>query len=176
VAPAAEARAQRQLLQRGPRGPANDRQIVFEDTTFPIRADVRSDFNVDFWEATYTYWWRQSARYGLGLNLGVSAMSVDAALLVRRDDNALLLSETASTELPIPVIGLDGRIAITDRIIGTGRAVVLPRVNISDYSGEAWVGQFSIEYRPFERVGLGVGYHYFNLNGTVEKTAFHAST
>lgn len=152
-----------------------DRQIVFEDTTFPIRADVRSNFNIDFLEANYTYWLRQSARDGLGINLGVTALSINAELLVRGDtDTSVLLNQTASTKLPVPVIGLEGRYQFTDHIIGIGRAAVLPRVSISDYQGEAYVGRFSIEYRPVSRIGVGVCYNYFNLNGVVEKTDFHA--
>src|SRR5205085_2930511 len=62
-----------------------DRSIVYEDTTFPIQADVRSKFNIDFWEATYTYWARQTDRDGLGFSLGVTGLSVDGELSVLRN-------------------------------------------------------------------------------------------
>ena len=152
-----------------------DRQIVYEDTTFPIQADVRSKFNIDFWEATYTYWARQTERDGIGINLGVTGMRVDGELAVRRNtDNAILLSQTASTDVPVPVIGLEGRWLLTDRVMAMGRGEVLPKVSIKDYQGSAYVGKFSLEYRAFRNVGVGVAYNYFNLNGLVKKEDFHA--
>jgi hypothetical protein len=152
-----------------------DRQIVYEDTTFPIQADVRSRFDIDFWEVTYTYWPRQTERDGIGVNLGVTGLRVNGELAVRRNtDNAVLLSETASTDVPVPVIGLEGRWLLTDRVIAMGRASVLPKVSIKDYQGSAFLGKFSLEYRFARMLGLGVAYNYFNLNGLVEKADFHA--
>jgi hypothetical protein len=152
-----------------------DRQIVYEDTTFPIQADVQSKFNIDFWEASYTYWARQTERDGIGVSLGVTGLRVDGELSVRRNtDNTVLLSESASTDVPVPVIGVEGRWLLTDRVIAMGRASVLPKVSIKDYQGSAYVGKFSLEYRLAQRLGLGVAYNYFNLNGLVEKEDFHA--
>ena len=152
-----------------------DRQIVYEDTTFPIQADVRSKFDIDFWEATYTYWARQTERDGIGINLGVTGMRFDGELSVRRNaDNTVLLSQTAKTDVPVPVIGLEGRWLLTDRVIATGRGAVLPQVSIKDYTGSAYVGKFSLEYRLARRIGLGAAYNYFNLNGLAEKKNFHA--
>lgn len=148
-----------------------ERQIVFEDTTFPIRADIQSKFNLDVWDATYTYWWQQSPRHGLGINLGVAGLAVKGELSARTTaGGGFSLSESASTEFPIPVIGLDGRFLLTDRVIGSARGSILPHVKFKDYSGDAWVGRVALEYRPYDSVGVGVGYNYFNLNGTIEKS------
>ena len=152
-----------------------DHTIVYEDTTFPIQADVRSRFDIDFWEVSYTYWARQTERDGIGVTLGVTGMRFDGELSVRRNtDNTVLLSQTAKTDVPVPVIGLEGRWLLTDRVIAMGRGAVLPKVDIKDYSGSAYVGKFSLEYRLARRIGLGVAYNYFNLNGLAEKENFHA--
>ena len=151
-----------------------DRQIVFEDTTFPIQADVRSKFDIDFWEANYTYWARQTERDGIGINLGVTGMRFNGELSVRNNQNAVILTQEASTDLPVPVIGLEGRWLLTDRLIGSGRGAVLPKVKIKDYEGSAYVGRVALEYRFVQRIGLGVSYNYFNLNGLAEKPNFHA--
>src|SRR5581483_3756720 len=154
-----------------------DRQIVFEDTTFPISASVRSAFNIDFWEASYTYWARQGARDGLGINFGVTGLQFHGELSASNNSSGstiALLDETVSSDVPVPVIGLEGRYQFTDRVVASARASLLPSVSIRDYTGEAYVAKASIEYRPVRRLGLGVGYNYFNLNGIAEKPNFHA--
>ena len=152
-----------------------DRQIVFEDTTYPIQASIASRFNLDFWQATYTYWARQTERSGIGINLGVTGLRFDGELSGRAGaSNAVIITQSAETDVPVPVIGMEGRWLLTDRVIAMGRGAVLPRVKIKDYEGEAYVGKLSVEYRFARRIGVGVGYNYFNLNGLVEKEAFHA--
>ena len=152
-----------------------NRQIVYKDTTFPVQAHVRSEFNIDFWQATYTYWLHQSDRTGFGFNLGVTGMKLNGKLQARNaSTEAVLFDETASTNFPVPEIGLDGRFQIANKLIVAARASVLPRVSITDYEGEAYVGKFSIEYRVVPRIGIGIGYNYLNINGTAEQPEFHA--
>lgn len=154
-----------------------DRKIVFEDTTFPIRASVRSAFNIDFWEASYTYWARQGARDGLGINFGVTGLQFHGELSATNDSSGssvTILDETVSSDVPVPVIGLEGRYQFTGSLMASARASFLPSVSIRDYRGEAYTAKGAIEYRAARNVGLGVGYNYFNLNGVAEKPNFHA--
>ena len=151
------------------------RQIVFEDTTFPINVEVDSHIDIDFWEAVYTYWARQNPRSGVGINLGVSGLNIGAGLEARLGGNSTaLLSESAGTEFPVPVIGVEGRSAFTDRLIGTARYSILPKVKVSDYEGAAQVAKASLEYRVLDSLAIGGRYNYFNVDGALVDFDFRA--
>lgn len=151
-----------------------DRQIVYEDTTFPIQANVASRFDIDFWDLSYTYWARQTQTNGLGINLGVMGMSFNGELSATVANTTVALHQDAAAKVPLPVIGLEGRYAFGDRVVTDVRGSFLPSVSIRSYKGDALLGRASAEYIVARTVGLGVGYNYFNLNGAVEKTDFHA--
>ena len=48
------------------------RDITFRDEVYPVNALVTTQFDLDYWSATYTYWARRTDRDGLGITLGVA--------------------------------------------------------------------------------------------------------
>ena len=145
-----------------------DREIRFGDTTYPVRAEVTSQLDIDFWDVTYTGWLRRSDRAGLGLTFGVSGLSIDAAVAARLPgEQQVSLTENVATDVPVPVFGLDGRVALGSRFILEGRAATLPNVTLDQYSGRAFTGAARIEFRPARWVGIGAAYNYFRLDADV---------
>ena len=151
-----------------------DKQIVYEDTTFPVQADIHSKFDIDFWDLSYTYWVRQASNDGIGINAGVMGMRIQGALSASSTLASATLEQEASTDLPVPVLGLEGRWQFGGHVFAGARGAVLPRVTIGDYQGEAYVARAALEYRFARIVGLGVGWNYFNINGAIHKPDYHA--
>jgi hypothetical protein len=151
-----------------------DRQIVYEDTTFPIQANIHSEFNVDFVQANYTYWMRQTYNSGLGVTLGVTGLKFNGRLHASVANTSATFDQDAATNFPVPEIGLDGRLQLTNNVIGSARAAVLPKVSIKDYKGEVYLARAALEYRALRNVSIGAGYNYMKINGQAEKTNFHA--
>lgn len=147
-----------------------DREITFGDETYPVRALVTSELDLDYTSVTYTFWARRTDRDGLGITLGAAALSFDASVVAEAENQTVTLSESAETDVPVALVGLQGRVAMTDRLHLEGSAATLPRVTIEGYTGDALTGSARIEYRPLRWLGIGAAYHYFRLNVDVAQT------
>lgn len=152
-----------------------DKQIVYEDTTFPLHADLHSKFDIDYWDASYTYWARQTATNGIGANIGVMGMSFNGELTGSVAGTTATLQQDATADVPLPVIGLEGRWGLGSHIATSLRGSFLPRVSFRDYKGQAYLARASAEYDVANWLGLGVGYNYLNVNGSADKPNFHAN-
>ncbi len=146
-----------------------DREIVFRNEVYPVRANVTTDFDLDYWSATYTYWARRSDRDGFGLTLGVASLSFDAAVTAETEDLTVSISQEAETDVPVALAGAQLRLALTRNVHLEASAATLPRVTIEDYTGRALTGQARLEYRPLPWLGVGAAYHYFRLDVDVEQ-------
>jgi hypothetical protein len=147
-----------------------DREITFGDETYPVRALVTSELDLDYTSATYTFWARRTERDGIGISLGAAALSFNASVIAEAENQTVTISERAETDVPVALIGLQGRVALMDRLHLEGSASTLPRVTIEGYTGDALTGSARVEYRPVRWLGIGAAYHYFRLNVDVAQT------
>lgn len=152
-----------------------DRNITFRDEVYPVNALVTSQFDFDYASATYTYWARRGVRDGLGITLGVAQLALDAAVTYERPGTSVTVTQTAETEAPIALGGLQGRLAFTDWLHGEASVSTLPRVTIEDYTGRALIGTARLEYRPVRWFGIGAAYQYFDLDIDVAQTSLTGS-
>ena len=141
-----------------------DREIVFRDQVYPVRADVATEFELDYWSLTYTYWLRRAERDGFGLTLGAAKLGFDVSITATREDSSVTLSQEADTDVPVALAGLQGRVAFTNRLHGEASVATLPSVTIGDYTGSALTGQARLEFRPLRWLGVGAAYDYFKLD------------
>ena len=147
-----------------------DREITFGDETYPVRALVTTELDLDYRSATYTYWLRRSERDGIGISIGAAALSFNASVIAETEDQTVTLSERAETDVPVALAGLQGRVALMNRLHAEGSVSTLPRVTIEGYTGDALTGNARLEYRPLRWLGIGAAYHYFRLNVDVAQT------
>ncbi|HEX8253012.1 MAG TPA: hypothetical protein VF846_07700 [Thermoanaerobaculia bacterium] len=152
-----------------------NRDIVFRDETYPVNALVTTEFDLDYASATYTYWARRSDRDGLGITLGVAALALDASITAERPGQSVTVTQTAETEVPVALAGVQGRFAFTRTIFGEASVSTLPSVTIGDYTGTALTAGARLEYRPFRWIGVGAAYHYFRLDVDVDQGEFGGS-
>jgi hypothetical protein len=141
-----------------------DREIVFRDEVYAVSALVATEFDLDYASLTYTYWARRSDRDGLGLTLGAATLAFDASVTANRPGTSVTVTQTAETEVPVVLVGAQGRVAFLRRLHAEASIATLPRVTIEDYTGRALTGQARLEYRPLNWLGLGAAYHYFRLD------------
>ncbi|HEX2122994.1 MAG TPA: hypothetical protein VHL59_15280 [Thermoanaerobaculia bacterium] len=152
-----------------------DREIVFRDEVYPVQAVVTTQFDLDYWSATYTYWARRSDRDGIGITLGVATLAFDAAILAETAGSSVTITQEAETDVPVALAGLQGRVAFTNRIHGEASVSTLPRVTIGDYTGSALTGGARVEYRPLRWLGIGASYNYFRLDVDVAQADLSGS-
>lgn len=147
-----------------------DREITFGDQTYPVRANVTSELDLDYRSLTYTYWARRTDRDGIGISIGAAALSFDASVIATAENQSVTLTEEAETDVPVALVGLQGRVAFTNRIYGEAGASMLPKVTIEGYTGDALTASARLEYRPVRWLGIGASYHYFRLDVDVDQT------
>jgi hypothetical protein len=152
-----------------------DREIQFGDQTYPVQALVTSQFDLEYWSATYTYWARRSERDGLGISLGAATLSFDASILAETAGSTVTISERAETDVPVLLAGLQGRVALADRLHLMGSVSALPNVTIEGYTGNALTADARLEYRPVRWLGVGAAYSYFKLNVDVAEQDINGS-
>ena len=141
-----------------------DRTIVFRDETYQVNALVGTQFDLDYWSATYTYWARRAPRSGIGITLGVAALSMNAGVSATQPGTTVTVTQTAETEVPVALAGIQTRFALMDQLHGDVSVATLPSVTIEDYTGTALTGTARLEYRPLRWLGIGAAYHYFRLD------------
>lgn len=147
-----------------------DRDIVFRDETYRVNALVGTEFDLDYWSATYTFWAHHRERSGFGITLGVAALAMDASVSAEQPGVTVTVTQTAETEVPVALAGLQTRFALLDRLHLEAAASTLPQVTIGDYTGDALTGSARLEYRPLDWLGIGAAYHYFRLDIDVDQT------
>lgn len=151
---------------------AIDREITFEDNTYPVNAEVTTQFDTDLTELTYTYWLRKRERDGFGLTLGVSRIALDASLVATRPGQSVAITNEATTDVPVALIGAQARFAFGSRVLAEVSGATLPRVEIGEYSGRALTGRAAVEVRLFRALGIGAAYNYFRIDGGIEQLDF----
>jgi hypothetical protein len=147
-----------------------DREITFRNEVYPVQAQVTTQFDLDYASATYTFWARRTDRDGIGLTLGIANLAIDASIAAITPGASVTIAESANTDVPVALAGLQGRVAFTDRIHGEGSVATLPRVTIGDYSGTALTATAKLEYRPVRWLGIGGAYSYFRLDVDVAQS------
>lgn len=152
-----------------------DRTIVFRDQTYPVSALVTSELDLDYASLTYTFWARRGQRDGLGITLGVATLAMDASVTAEQLGQSVTVTQTAETDVPVALAGLQGRFALLPRLHAEANIATLPRVTIEDYTGRAVTGAARLEYRPWDWLGIGAAYHYFTLDVDVAQTDLSGS-
>jgi hypothetical protein len=151
------------------------RDFTFRNSVYPVDALVTTGFDLKVWSATYTYWARRSARDGFGITLGAAGLSLDASVIAQRADLTVTANQTAKTDVPVALAGVQGRVALSDRLLAGAALSTLPRVTISGYTGRALTGNARLEYRALRWLGVGAAYNYFRLNVDVARADLHGS-
>ncbi len=70
---------------------------------------------------------------------------------------------------PLPNITLAGGYRIAEKVYLKGNAGWLS-LTYGDYEGDLWSFRGSVEWRPWNRVGLGLGYQYIDVDAVVDRS------
>ena len=151
------------------------RDIEFGDEVFPISAEVRAFTDLEVIEGSYTFWFLRGERAAWGGTIGLVYLGVEAGIGVEALGTGIGLVESASTDLPVPVVGVAARFGLLERLILHFNAELLPGVTVGDYEGSLANYAAGLEWRAFEHLAFGVGYNYFDVDLDVEKDDFRGN-
>ena len=154
---------------------AIDRDIIFDDVTYPLNAVVESEFNTDIYRFTIGYAFARGDNYEIGGAIGLHATDFEVALTGQGTvaGNPVQSTQTRrrSALAPLPTLGFFGTWEVAPRLTVGGRIDYLS-LSIDDYDGRLINTQATIVYRLWENVGVGLMYRYVDYRLEVEKNDY----
>ena len=135
--------------------------INWGDQTFPINAQVNSDFNSDIVRIAYRWSMVHDDRAELGLLLGLHYTRLESSISTTGSN--VSISDSVSVDYPLPTIGLVGSVRVAEnwRLTGFGQFL---KLKIGDYDGEVLNFSAGIEWAFSQNMYAGLGYDYYKYN------------
>lgn len=135
---------------------------------FDVEATVRTEFDWRLIPVTYTYSLVQNERFEgaatVGFHWARTKIALEGTALVN-DTGYGNARETETTSVPLPVLGLQGDVALTPDWRLGARAQWFG-LDYDDYSGDLFDARITTEYRFADTVGFGIGYTWYRLDLT----------
>lgn len=157
-------------LNRSGSASAN-RDITFDDVTYPAGASISSEFDTDVYRVAVGYSFIRNDKADVGASLGLHATQFDVQLEGQGHiGSAAIQSQTRKRDAlaPLPTLGLYAAYQATPRLLVGGRVDYLS-LKVSDYDGRLVNAEARLSYRVFENVGIGVMYRYVDYDLDIEK-------
>ena len=132
------------------------RNITYNGQNYAAGSVVSSELKADIFDVGYTYYLVNMddlpSRFQLGIESAVKTISLKTSL------TSAGITSSKSITLPIPTLGLRGRVALADFIGLTGR------VGYLGYSGNTFTDiDAQIEFSPLPTLGIYAGYRHLNI-------------
>lgn len=150
---------------------ALERDIVFDNVTYPVNAEVESGFDSDIYRLTVGYAFVQNDNLELGAALGAHVTRFDLSIM----GEGSVGGESASSELrrrkvlaPLPTLGVFATWKIAHKVEFNGRVDYLS-LNIDDYDGRLVNVQAGLNYLATKNIAVGVVYRYVDYRLGVDK-------
>lgn len=144
-----------------------ERDLVFNGTVYPASASVTAGLDTRNVELAYAFYPVRRERFGLGVSGGLVAFKVTGSLAARLavgGGEIEIESSEASTQVPIPMIGVQLRGLLHPRVVALAHARVLPSVSVGDHDGSATSASVALEVKLVKHLRLGFSYDFFDIN------------
>ncbi|MDX8394018.1 MAG: hypothetical protein R8K21_05455 [Mariprofundales bacterium] len=132
--------------------------ITFNNATFTVNSTIETQLKMDMFDIGYTYYLVNMddvpTRVQFGIDVALKVVNVDASLTELTTNKM----EAVSTTVPIPTMGVRGRIALAD-FLG-----VIGRVGYLGYGNNSFLDtDIQVEFSPLPMMGVYAGYRYMSL-------------
>jgi hypothetical protein len=147
------------------------RDVSFGDEVFPGGTTVtgKSEFSVA--QLSYDYAFLQRENYeiagGIGLHMLDVRFGLDATVIGEGGSPDRSLSQTASTQAPLPVLGLRGVWRLSDRLYASALMQYF-YIDFDKYTGSLADLKAQIVWQLAPHIGLGIGYNDFRFRFDVD--------
>jgi hypothetical protein len=152
-----------------------DRDIDFGDETYPLGAETTARWELEVIQVSYDYAFKRKDHYELAAGIGVhmldAKLGLDATIAGAGGSVSRDISESASTDAPLPVLGLRGIWKLPHDFYFTAQAQYF-YVDYDDYAGSLSDLKATIVWQATPRFGLGLGYNDFRFRFKLDKDLF----
>jgi hypothetical protein len=144
-----------------------EREIIWNDTTYPISTTVDAELDLAIYKAAYTWMFLKRDRSFLGATVGLYIADIGAKLSGSTGGSV----ESSDLTAPLPVIGLRGEYRFADRWSLRGSGEIFA-IEYDDYDGSLYDLFIGLDFSVTETIAVGVGINSVQLDIGVAKRNF----
>jgi len=144
-----------------------DKDIIWNDTTFPINTRVDAQLDLAIYKAAYTWTFLKRDRSFLGVTAGLYVADIGASLSATGTE----LRESSDLTAPLPVVGLRGEYRFADRWSLRGSGEIFS-IEYGDYEGTLTDLFVGLDYSLTESIAVGLGVNSVRFDVGVTKRGF----
>lgn len=144
-----------------------EREIIWDDTTYPISTQLDVDLDLAIYKAAYTWMFLKRDRSFLGATAGLYVADIGARLSASGGGSV----ESNDLTAPLPVVGLRGEYRFADRWSLRGSGEVFA-IEYGDYDGSLYDLFLGLDFSATDNVAIGVGVNSVQLDVGVSKSGF----
>jgi hypothetical protein len=145
--------------------------IEWQDLVFDVGVQIEAETSVKITRLFFARQFRDKGPHSLRLGAGLHWLTLGASLAgeVTLDDLSREFRRgVVNTNVPMPNIGAWYRYSPSRRWMFNARADWLS-ASVDKYDGRIWNVAAGINYSPWDRVGFGVSYQFFQLDGRISE-------
>ncbi len=145
--------------------------IEWGGVTYEVGAAVAAESSVDITRVVVSHHFRQKDGHDFRLAAGLHWLDVSARIegeATLDDGSTAFAASKASASLPIPNVGALYQYSPSQKWLLSAR-VDWFSADIDDYSGGIWNANLSANYQVAKHVGVGLGYQFFQIDGTLSE-------
>jgi len=145
-----------------------DEQIQWGDTLYDIDTVIKSNVDLAIYKAAYTYSFLDREDGYLGATGGFYVIDTKASL----KEQTLGSAEVGELTAPLPVIGLRGEYALSERwsVRASGEFFFIEYDNVDGSLVDLYAG---VDYRVLDNMSIGLGINSVALNVDITKRGFN---
>jgi hypothetical protein len=146
-----------------------DGTVEWGDVIYEVGADVTAETKVDITRVVVSRHFRQKGGHDFRLAAGIHWLDISAEIEgeATLDDGSTAFSDSkASASLPIPNVGAQYQYSPSQKWLFSAR-VDWFSASIGNYSGGIWNTNLSANYQVAKHFGVGLGYQFFQIDGTL---------
>jgi hypothetical protein len=149
---------------------AIDRDIQWGDSLYTVNTVVDADVDLKIYKAAYTYAFMRRDKGYLGLTAGLYVADTRSSITEQSLGQATIGDITA----PLPVIGLRGEYALSDRWSFRASSEFFA-LEYNDVDGSLIDLYAGIDYSVLDNISLGIGVNSVSIDVDASKTSFAGS-
>lgn len=152
----------------------------FEGIEWEIGAFLASSFDIEIFilDLTWDFLSTEKGRLGVGAGLHAADLEFDFAVGVFASvgggdvEYTLIGVEENSVLAPLPNLAVTGSYKVADKVYLEGDAGWLS-LSYGEYDGDLYSLRGVIEWRPWQHVGLGLGYQYVDIDVVIDRSDYN---
>jgi len=159
------------LFQNGQK--LSDKEITIGDHMIPAGTGLKSDFNINRYQLTYTYNLFQGSNYETGPSLGIYTITLDSNINSVVANSVKTNYASTNITLPLPVVGWRGSYGLSKNFTVHSHFNFMV-VSIDQWKGDLYDFQLAAEYDFLKYMGVGVAYNlsFLEINHTNDTSSF----